>query len=277
LLPWDHTQPKFLTLDRNGRSTSKNNPQKYFMKKLLLLPLAAALAALSCSTSFAAALASDNAADSAYSGGWASGSNGGTGFGVWAFASGGTSFSGRYIGSTGQGNPSFGLYADNTGGSTYTADRPFTGGALAIGQTFSIDLGHTSFVSAGGNIGINFLAGSTPVFTVKSVYAGTDWQLNDGGSDFGTGQSDLIDTSYHFTFTVNSAHSYSYTLGGASATINTAVNDMTTITGVRLFNSLQGPGMNSGYNNLAIVPEPATYAMLLGGAGLMAFVRRRRS
>ena len=36
------------------------------MKKFLLLPLAAALAALSCNTSFAAVLASDNAANSAY-------------------------------------------------------------------------------------------------------------------------------------------------------------------------------------------------------------------
>ena len=246
------------------------------MKKLLLLPLAAALAALSCSTSSAAVIASDNAAN--YSGSWSVGSNGGTGFGVWAFASAGTSFSGRYIGATGQGSTSFGLYADNTGGSIYTADRPFTGGALAIGQTFSIDLGHTAFVSAGGNIGINFLAGSTPVFTVKSVYAGTDWQLNDGGSDFGTGQASTDNTSYHFTFTVNSAHSYSYTLGAAFATINTAVNDMTTITGVRLFDSLQGPGMNAGYNNLAItVHEPTTIGLLLGGAGLLAFVRRCRS
>src|SRR5689334_17143483 len=80
--------------------------------------------------------ASDNASNAAYSDGWTTGDNGGTGFGAWTLTDGD---GGHYVGATGLGNNTFGLF--NTFQTTTTdAVRPFTG-SLGAGQTFSIDLG----------------------------------------------------------------------------------------------------------------------------------------
>lgn len=238
---------------------------------------------LSAVGSYAAAVASDNASDTVYtSNGWQTGDNGGTGFGQWSLtASGG---GGSYIGTTGLGTNSFGLFAGGSGNSDLSsADRPFTG-ALTAGQTFSIDLGHSNNIASGGGaVGLNLLSGSTVVFTLKFEGGDNFWELNNGGSDFNTSIGYAPNTPMTFTFTYDGGSQYDVTLTQGSNTYtgtdHTASNNISNITGVRLFSNKQGSNENAGFNNLQVVPEPSTVSLLIGSGvlGGVYLVRRRRA
>ncbi len=238
------------------------------MKKLALVLMAVTLAATGA---FAATQASDNSSNY---GSWTNGSNGGTGFGAWTLNDGDGS---HYIGGTGLGPSTFGLF--NTFTTTTTdAIRPFTG-ALTAGQTFSISLGFTSFASV-GSIGINLRSGTTDVITLSTNGSG-DWMLNDGGSDFSAGAAATANTAYSFSLTYNGGSSYSFSLTGSAGGVNFSSGNagISSIDNLRIFNFNQGPGANFGFDNLSIVPEPSSLALLAGPAllGAWFFVRRRRS
>jgi hypothetical protein len=255
------------------RQKTLNNIKIPLLKKTLFA--AVALIAVS-SGAFAATLANDNAGDAAYSDGWVTGDNGGSGFGSWTLTStpaGG--FAGSYVGGTAAGNPAFGIFSGNNAAATFTAFRPFSGGALTSGQGFNVTLGNT--VTINGQIGLSLMDGGTARWTLKFVSGGTDWQLNDGGGDFGAGQAYAANTPLSFSFTYNGGSSYSYTFGTGSGNNFTASADISNINGVQFFSVNQGPNQNLGFNNLEVVPEPSTYALLaLGAAGLGAHLIRRR-
>jgi opacity protein-like surface antigen len=245
------------------------------MKKLLL---AAVLSVVLSSGAFAATLANDNAANDAYSDGWVTGDNGGSGFGSWILTStsgGEGGFAGSFIGGTGAGDPAFGIFSGGNAAATFTAFRPFTGGALTSGQGFNVTLGNTATIN--GEIGLSLMDGGTARWTLKFVGGGTDWQLNDGGSDFGAGQAYVANTPLSFSFTYNGGSSYSYTFGTGSGDGFTASADISNINGVQFFSVNQGPDQNLGFNNLEVVPEPSTYALLaLSGIAFGGYVIRRR-
>ena len=247
------------------------------MKTTIIPTLCAALCVLALThpASHAATIASDNASNAAYAGpAWPNASNGGTGFGAWSFAT--TGGGGRYLGGTGLGNPTFGLFAGGEGGNNSSATRPFTG-ALTAGQTFSIDLGHSNSIANGGEVGLNLLDGSSAVFTLKFVGGGGSfWRINDGGSDFNTTQGYLADAALSFSFTYNGGSSYSYTFGSSSGVNFTASSTISNVTAVKVFSNAQGSGANTGANNVAIVPEPASLGLLLmSGIGMLGLRRRR--
>ena len=250
------------------------------MKKLLLA--AAVMAAVVPSTSLSATVASDNASNAAYNDGWATGDNGGTGFGSWTLTStpaGG--FSGSYIGGTAVGNPAFGLYSGGNAAATVTARRPFTGGGLTAGQSFGVTIGNTPTITTGGQLGLSLMSGGTARWTLKFVGGGANWLLNDGGNDFNSGQAYAANTSLALTFTYNGGNSYSYTFGTGSGNNSTAGVDISNLDGVQFFSVNQGTDQNIGINNLSVVPEPSTYALLgiavLGFAAQLARRRRRDS
>jgi hypothetical protein len=230
--------------------------------------------------------ASDNASNSPYQPGnsWNASDNGGTGFGAWSFAA--TGGGNHFIGATGEGqNPSFGLFAGGNGATDLSsATRPFTGGGLGVGQSFKMDLGSTANNLTGGNVGFNLLDGTTPVFTMEFRSGDTTWQLNDGGTDFGaTGITLQANTPINFSFTFNGGSSYTVFIKEGSTTFGgtpfTASSTLTNITGVKMFSNKQGSNENFGFNNLAIVPEPSTLALLAGPVllGGWLFLRRRRA
>jgi hypothetical protein len=241
---------------------------------------------------YAASNAADNASNATYSGGAYNGLNGGSGFGTWSegdFAGATGGFEGSYVGASGDGATSFGMFASATGDSGSTADstvtmtRPFTGGALAAGQTFSISLGVNSV--AKGSVGLNFINGaSATVFTLIGQASTGDWELNDGGSNFGTGVAYAANTPVTFTLTYNGGSSYSYTLtGGVGGNGFGATGNISDMEGVKLFDTATGAGNNFGANNLSIttaVPEPGTILSFLSGSTLLGglvYLRRRRS
>lgn len=246
------------------------------MKKLLI----AAVASIALSSgALAANLASDNASTNNYpGGGWATGSNGGTGFGNWTLTStpsGG--FAGSYIGGTPIGDPSFGIFSGGNTSATMLAFRPFTGGGLTAGQSFGVTIGHTPTINNPGQIGLSLMSGGNARWTLKFVGGGTEWQLNDGGSDFGAGQAYAANTPLTLSFTYNGGSSYSYTFGTGSGNNFTASADISNLDGVQFFSVNQGADQNLGFNNLEVVPEPSTYALLaLSGIAFGGYVMRRR-
>jgi hypothetical protein len=219
-----------------------------------------------------AQIASDNASNAAYSGAvWTDGSNGGTGFGNWTITTSGAA--GSFIGSTGQGPTSFGLWSNGTGAFS-NALRPFAGGVLLAGQTFSVNLGHTPTIN--GEIGLQLRSSGTNLITLKYVNGQSDWQLWNGGSDFSAGQAYAPNTSLAFSFTYNGGNSYSYTFGTGSGNNHIATNTLTSINEVLFYDNNQGADQNFGFNNLSIVPEPSTWVLIgIGSAFLLWRIRRK--
>ena len=191
-------------------------------------------------------IANDDASN--YGGTWTTGTDGGTGFGSWTLDSSG---GGSYVGSSGVGNPSLALWSNGFGNysnAVRTFDSP-----LQKGDTFSVDLGHTTTIN--GEIYLQLLDDGATVITLKFVGGGSDWLLNDGGSDFGSGQPYSANTSLTFTFTYNENGTYSYTFGSGSGSNYNAGNDISHINGFKFESNNQGSGQNFGINNLSITSK----------------------
>jgi hypothetical protein len=222
----------------------------------------------------AASLASDNAGN--YPGGtWTPSTNYGTGFGAWSFSTLGSS--GYFIGATGLGtDPSFGLWAND---SVASAIRPFTSGALSSGQSFSVDINHTTGVAqgAGQNVGLNLLDSSgLAVLNLKFSGGNTNWSLWDGGSNFNIAQGYAPNQVLTFTFTYEGGNDYSYSFGSASGSNYTATSNLSSISGVQFYNDRQGINQNVGFDNLTVIPEP-THALVAVLCAAGFFLRPRRT
>lgn len=215
-----------------------------------------------------------------YGGTWNNGSDQGTGFGPWSLSSTGTG--GRYIGGSGLGANTFGIFGGTSG--TSTAIRPFDASLLA-GETFKVQLGYTG-VSTGGEIGVNLWSGANWRLNLKFVGGQNSWQLSDGGSAFGSGLTwagGSPGTTLLFEFTRGSTgNQYSLKLTQGSQVYN-GVNNVSTsgvmsISRVEFYSNNQGNSENFGFNNLEIIPEPSSASLLtLALSGLLALRRRRNT
>jgi len=242
------------------------------MKKLLI----AAVASIAVSSGAFALTASDNSGN--YSGTFI-GLNQGTGFNAWSGSA--TGGGGNYIGGSGLSASSWAIYSGGGAGNSYQATRPFST-AMSIGDIFTLQLGYTG-VSNGGEIGINLFSGGSFRLGFKFIGGSSGWVLNDGGSDFSSGISWAGGTpgatlNYSFTRGTGNAYSLNISQGTQSYTgNNTGTSGIMSIDSVQFYSSAQGGGENIGFNNLSVVPEPSTYALLaLAAAGFGAHVIRRR-
>jgi hypothetical protein len=247
-------------------------------------------------------IASDNAADAAYSGGIINGQNGGTGFSNWVqVAQNGPSGSGSFIGdATQNGNipsgggintsgKSWGTYGNS--GNTEVLYRNFTGGSLGVGQTFSLALDN-GWINTGNVVGF-VLRGGTDTSS-KNNGERLEFLFVGGNANYSiatNSTSQLVDTGVGWTdgglvvnFTLTGADTYSLSITGlashASATISGVLGGVTGsgIDSVALYNQNAGGGANYDmyFNQMAIVPEPATVTLV--GFGLLSvfLVRRRK-
>lgn len=222
--------------------------------------------------------ASDNSGN--YSGTFI-GLNQGTGFSAWTGSA--TGGGGNYIGASGLSSSSWAIYAGGAAGNSYQATRPFST-AMSIGDIFTVQLGYTATVTSGGEIGINLFSGGSFRLGFKFIGGQTNWQLNDGGSNFATGLTFAggnPGATINFGFTRNAGNGYGLNITqGAESYIDsnmTSASGSMSIDSVQFYSSAQGGSQNVGFNNLSVVPEPSTYALLaLTAAGFGAHVLRRR-
>jgi hypothetical protein len=253
------------------------------IQTLLLLALSASMAH--------AQVAADNAAN--YGGSWTNGSNQGSGFLAWALSNnnGGPVFAGNFIGNStdGAGNintggNAFGLYA-NPGAAFSNADRGLAQ-SLALGSSLSFQL---ALNFDNGNKGFSLFAGSQGEVLNFNVGSGASVSsanatLNPGsglGYNYGGGDAVL-----DFTLTVLSATQFSYdisrtsSLGSQGTLFSGSVSGLTeNISGFRFYvaGTDNGDAQNNLYfNNLSVIPEPSTWALLLVAA-LLGVAKRLTS
>ncbi|MCH8528783.1 MAG: PEP-CTERM sorting domain-containing protein [Kiritimatiellae bacterium] len=225
---------------------------------------------------------------------WGDGMNNGDGFLAWAISSGGgdSGFAGVFLGDSTDGagdinsdGQSFGLFANQDPGAFVNADRGFET-ALTVGDVFSFDL---ALNFDNGNKGFNLFAGTQgEVFNFNVGSGGgvssNNATLNHGveaGYDYGGNDAVL-----NFSFGVLSAEVVSYSISRSSAQGNQGVlfsgtvsNLFDAVSGFRFYNSAtdNGDAQNNLYfNNLQVVPEPGTALLLVGGLGMLAWLRHRR-
>lgn len=233
-----------------------------------------------------AQVASDNAGN--YGSGWTNGSNGGSGFGPWTISTsngGGnvTGFGGTFIGNstaagiTGMANPAFGLYANPSGSGAYSSVKRALTAPLAVGQMFSFQWGINFDSGAGGDKGFNIYTGGISGTSIANV--------NNAGSDAIT----LNGTNIGFGYGVNSmTWTFNY-ISPTSVTVSANDRDGTgtysttlTVSGAPDAFEFYASNMQLGdqaqpyFNNLSVVPEPSTWALIgLGTAFVLWRVRRR--
>ncbi len=195
--------------------------------------------------------ASDTAANPAYSGGAFVGQNGGYGYGSWSGNA--TGFGGTYIDAPTGGTKSFAIYAGGGAGNSYTASRPFNA-AMAVGETLTVQLGYTT-VNSGGEVGMRLYSGGQLRLALRlAPTTSTSWQLNDGGSYFGTGISRAVGTPLYVTFTRNAGNGYNIKLNSGTQVLNgtnyTSTSGTMSIDRVDFYSTAQGSNQNFRFANL---------------------------
>jgi hypothetical protein len=253
------------------------------MKKVLLSSLAAAAVAVGSAN--AQFIATDNAGN--YSGGWTDGSNGGSGFSSWALSSSnGTGFAGNFIGDpssvgiTGMGSQAFGLFANPSGSGAFsTADRSFTT-PLVAGNIFSFQWSINFDSGSTGNKGFNLYTGAPGTGEIVNVNNAGSSAITFNGTDIGFAYGINAMT---WTFTQISPTSLGLSVNGrdGSGLFTTNISGLSgPVSSFRFYASdLQGGDQAQPYfNDLQVVPEPSTYALLtLGALALGGYAARRRA
>jgi hypothetical protein len=231
-------------------------------------------------------IASDNGGN--YGGGWSDGSNGGNGFQPWIIsATPGTGFAGAFIGDptsagiTGMSVTSFGLFANPGGsGATATVSRALSS-ALLVGDTFSFQWA-TNFDSDTGNKGFNIFSGGTGGTQILNVNQGgfpgdITFDGSNSGIAYGTGPMT-------WSFTLTSATNLLVTSSARDGSTDPVFTTNITVGAAPDAFSFYATEIAAGndrqpyFNNLTVVPEPSTYALLgLGAASILWRIRRRKT
>ncbi len=172
------------------------------------------------------------------------------------------------------------------GGSAY-ANTTFGGGALTLGQTVSINFNMravdpASGTNAAGQVGLSLLNGSGKAITFY-IYGGApggNYLYTDAGSTAATAGSMgyQYQNAMHVSFTLTGPSSYSASViatngAGSDSWTGTFAGSLV---GMQVFNMAGGNGSDVGFNNLAVVPEPGTLALVAGGLVTLLGYRFRR-
>jgi len=146
------------------------------------------------------------------------------------------------------------------------------GSDLTIGQTVSIDIS-TLGVTAGTFVGVDFRDSGTTGLGYNFQGGGTNYGVfsSSGVTDSGVGFAASFKT---VSVTRTSATDYTLDIDGTAFTSLTLAGGAG-INEIRVFNDTSGSGNDILFNNLSVVPEPSS-AALLGLGGLALILRRRK-
>jgi hypothetical protein len=265
---------------------------------------AALIVMASLSVPALAIVAADSASDPAYASGWAAGSNGGFGFGPWdftrqAFAYGvGPAAWGDQthfidnapVAFNDLGSPAFAISQEDCpycGGQYTSATRPFAR-PLAIGQTFKMEFDNPLFQNPDFAVNdyiirFNDSAG-TELFSVfgSNYFDGDQWNIagspnvSTGVGDFETASGSKILIRRTGTNTIDML--FNGTLfSGLTTSGSGDIAEVTVNMGGSAAASFGDGSREFFINNLQIVPEPASMAILLMAVlGIGASARRRK-
>ncbi len=226
--------------------------------------------------------ASDRADNAVYATDWQTGYNGGSGFGAWSLVAAGANHGYFSMDSSADIRTSdhvWGLYANT--GETSEGTRPFST-ALQIGQTFRINFENGNVDAAGPSVGIG-LQNATAQNRFEFYFAGgsANYTVNDnaGAGDSGIGWRN---TGMTVSFTLTGANSYAWDVsayGGSS--LNSGSGTLANsgdIDRMHVWNFNAGAGADANFyvNDMQIIPEPSTMALLGIGLGGMLLRRRRQ-
>ena len=200
----------------------------------------------------------------------------GTGGGAGAYY--GTAFAGETLSGWQIWSSPFGTGTGN--GGSVDATTTFAGGALAIGQTVSIDF-EMRAIDPGKEVGVSLLNGSGDAITfgifggepnATYPYIGSGYYYTDAGSTYASAGSMgyQYQSQFNIAFTVTGADNYSAVAGSDtwSGTFSGS------LIGMDVFNYGAGDASDVAFNNLTVVPEPSTWAMLAVGSMAMFGWRR---
>ena len=160
----------------------------------------------------------------------------------------------------------------NVAGGFVRADHTFLGGPLDVSQAVSIDWANRA-IHTGKSVGVSLTSGGTRVVTVKFVGGDVDGVYrydDDGGTDQSTGEGFMYETLAPLVITLDSATTYSASFNGTpwSGSYTGPID------GIQVFNDAAGDGSDTFFNNLSIVPEPATAGLAMI-CGVLVLARRR--
>jgi len=189
----------------------------------------------------------------------------------------GTAFSGETLSGWQIWSSPFGTGTGNAG--SVVATTTFAGGALAIGQTVSINF-EMRAADPGKEVGIDLLNGSGTAVTFGIYggepgaypYTGNGYYYTDAGStDVSAGSMGYqYQSEFNIALTVTGTGTYSAVAGSDSwaGTFNGS------LTGMDVFNLGAGDASDVAFNNLTVIPEPSMWAMWV--VGIVAVLGWRR-
>ena len=203
----------------------------------------------------------------------------------------GGGISGAYVGTSFSGETLSGwqIWSSPGGGSVgqggfIDASSIFSGGALNIGQTVSINF-EMRATDPGRDVGVSLLNGSGDAITFgiyggepgsSYPYTGSGYFYSDAGSTdvSAGGMSYQYQSEFNIAFTVTGANTYSAVAGSDSwsGTFNGS------LVGIDVFNDGAGNGSDLAFNNLTVQPAPeaGTFSLfILGGVVLLMGCRWR--
>jgi hypothetical protein len=198
----------------------------------------------------------------------------------------GAGFSGSYLGAPfGGAFSGWQIWSSETDGIAghggwIDASTAFAGGALAIGQTVSINF-EMRAVDPPNEVGVSLLNGSGNAITfgifggepdATYPYTGSGYYYSDAGSSYVSAGSMgyQYQAPFSISFSVTGANTYSAVAG----TDSWSGTFSGSLIGMDVFNDGGGNGSDVGFNNLTVVPEPSTWAMLAAGSMAMFGWRR---
>jgi hypothetical protein len=243
------------------------------MKPLLVLSLA-----LAATLAWGATAGSDDASNYT-SDGFTNGANQGTGFQAWNIFSEGSA--GTFIGDSTDGScgdintggQSFGMWGNPSGANYIHCYRQFAGGALGVGQIFTIKLGVNY---RNGNKGLDVLGNGSVIFNV-----------NVGGDDYTYHATNAPNTSLGWSYANNSVIecafeqktgavlNVSLTRGSDSFSQDFSLPNAADEFQLYCGSTDPGSAENNFYaNSMGIIPEPAALAALALLFGMLVRARR---